>query len=304
MADLRSISATKGGFSLAYAHGGIASYRPGERFGQRRLSDFEIVWMIQGEATYRADGREYFAPPGSIILAKPGSQESYVWDPSEPTRHAYVHFNLSSVPSDWPEPARWPVLTLMKPRDVVRPLLRRVIDQWASHQMRTSDVVPPRRVQRMIEVVLDTLLLEPQAMSGTSAPTERELPAAVQRALDLVVRVTQTEGYRPVALEDLAEAAMVTPKHLCRLFDEAVGRSPMFVVRVMRLERAMTLLARSNLNMAEISRRCGFATQFHFSRVFKSIYGRSPTLVRKALFAGQPAPPPPLRLHLWGGVEW
>ena len=65
---------------LKYLYGGVVHYRPGESLMPRVLKDYELVLIIEGVATYRLEGREYLARPGSFILARPGFREAYQWD--------------------------------------------------------------------------------------------------------------------------------------------------------------------------------------------------------------------------------
>jgi transcriptional regulator GlxA family with amidase domain len=64
----------------------------------------------------------------------------------------------------------------------------------------------------------------------------------------------------------------------------------MQVVMILRLELALGLLARSNLNVGQIAGRVGFGSAFHFSRRFKRAFGSSPTQMRARLAAGAPQP--------------
>lgn len=80
-------------------------------------------------------------------------------------------------------------------------------------------------------------------------------------------------------------------RHLFRAFRAELGASPAEAQRLLRLDRAAVLLARSNLQVQEIAEATGFASPFHFSRAFRKIYGRSPRAFRAAIAAGAPLPP-------------
>ncbi|MBA3381469.1 MAG: helix-turn-helix transcriptional regulator [Actinobacteria bacterium] len=273
---------------LAYAWGGTATYEPGATFGPRLLEDFELVWILAGHASYIVDRRELDAPPGTILLGRPGFREAYRWDPERVTRHAFVHFAVHELPDDWSPIATWPISRLMAPGDAVRPLFRRVLDEWCDGTRRRAR--PTRAVARMVEALLDSFL-------SPAPTTELEVrPAAVSRVLDWLSCSLDNEPARPVSLPELAAAGAVTPKHLCRLFAASVGRSPMETVRLMRLERALVLLARSNLSVQEVGRLSGFSSPNHFSRCFRSVYGSPPLAVRRAVLAGQVPPSTPLTL--------
>ena len=68
----------------------------------------------------------------------------------------------------------------------------------------------------------------------------------------------------------------------------------METVRLARLDRAATLLARSNYSIGEIAAMCGFASPFHFSRRFKESYGEPPRALRDRVRAGAVSPEPRL----------
>ena len=53
-----------------------------------------------------------------------------------------------------------------------------------------------------------------------------------------------------------------------------------FITRV-RLDRASQLLRSSELNVSEIAWDCGFQDLSYFGRVFKEVYGQTPTNYRK-----------------------
>ncbi len=272
---------------LAYAWGGVATYEPGATFGPRKLEDFELVWILAGHARYALDGHELDAPPGTIVVARPGFHEAYRWDPARITRHAFVHFGAAGLPDDWPPLASWPVLKRMPPGDAVRPLFRRVLDEWCDGTRRRAR--PTRAVSRVVEAIVDSFLSATATSAAQTSPAD-----AVSHALEWLERSLDEDPARRISLPDLAAVAGVTPKHLCRLFAASVGRSPMETVRLMRLERALVLLARSNLGVQEIGRLSGFSSPNHFSRCFRSVYGSPPLAVRRALLTGEVPPSSPL----------
>ena len=117
---------------LKYIYGSVVHYRPGDKLAPRVLQDYEVVLMIEGTANYRLGPVDHKAPPGSLILARPGFQETYSWDTGVATRHAYVHFDFAAVPGDWPRMSDWPVL-FKNPDLVIAPMLRHLIGRIGAH---------------------------------------------------------------------------------------------------------------------------------------------------------------------------
>jgi len=269
---------------LRYLYGGLVHYRPGERLAPRTLPDYEVVWIIEGQVQYQLDGVTHAAPPGSVILARPGFKERYLWDPHHVTRHAYFHFDLEAWPDDWPALETWPVLQ-QNPDPVIPALIRHVVERLAAHPEWPA-LVPGPDEHRLVECLL-SVLVRP---AGKGRWAGREFPPPVHQALNFMREVLDEHPHQRVTLGALATRSGVTDKHLCRLFQQALGHSPMHTFRLMKLQLAVALLGRSNLAIQQIADRCGFENPLYFSRLFAKTYGVPPSEVRKALRRQEPPP--------------
>ena len=61
-----------------------------------------------------------------------------------------------------------------------------------------------------------------------------------------------------------------------------------------RLDRATTLLARSNLTITQVAGACGFADPLYFSRRFRAVHGIAPSAYRDNGAAAVPSDLPGL----------
>ncbi len=286
-------------FRLTYVHGGAVSYRPGDTLGPRQLADYELVLIMDGHVTYSADGQSYNAPPEAIILARPGFHEFYRWDPKQRTQHAYVHFKIEVSPCHWPDPKEWPIL-VAEPEPVCAALLQHVVKLCAAHPAWPMERPTPE-VCCLIKALIETLLAKG---SGERSSLDAARPEPVQRAMQWMRQMIDDKPDQTPRLEEVAVAAGVSAKHLCRLFQEHLGCGPMAAYRRGRLHLALALLTRSNLTMKQIANRCGFASQFQFSRSFSQTFGLSPTAARRRVQQGKPAPKAPLPADLAPRIHW
>jgi len=265
---------------LKYLTGGTATYPPATRFGPRRTRDFELVWIIQGSVIYQVDGRaDLPLEDGSIVLCRPGTTDGFIWDPAHPTRHAYLHFDVASCPDWWPSVGDWPWSWHLPPDDVVRPLFRYILsstDGWGSERQSREHVLP--LVTSAAQTMLGALLVGPVDQQVEHGPA---LPGPVVQALTFMKQTLDDDTGHTLSLPDLADQTSVSAEHLCRLFRESLDTSPVQAVRLLRLDRAVGLLVRSDLTVAQVAERTGFASPFHFSRCFKQAYGQSPSAARK-----------------------
>jgi AraC-like DNA-binding protein len=254
---------------------GLVEYPPAATFGPRAMRDYEFVWIVSGNVEYRWNDIITSCPEGSIVLCRPGGTDFFRWDRRRPTRHGYFHFDLSHVPRGWPEASAWPVAIVPGAHDVLTPMFRFACN-WRGA---LDDELLLLTVEHMLTAFARGLT---EAGEVRGSP----LPEAVERALDHIRTSLDRSPREPVTLDDLAEVSLVTREHLCRLFRASLGKSPVETVRLARLDRAATLLARSNYNIAQIAEACGFASPFHFSRVFARAFGMSPTAMRQRVEAG------------------
>ncbi|MDQ7810818.1 helix-turn-helix transcriptional regulator [Amycolatopsis sp. A133] len=101
----------------------------------------------------------------------------------------------------------------------------------------------------------------------------RDPPAPPRPVLGAWQRVLATRGR--VRIEDLADEAGWTRRHLTTRFRTAFGFGPKTLARVVRLQHATSLAGR--LPWPEIAHRCGYADQSHFNRDFRALTGCTPT---------------------------
>jgi AraC family transcriptional regulator len=258
---------------------GIATYPAGATFGPRTMRDFEFVWMIEGDAEYRWGDQVVAAPRGSLVLCRPGARDFFQWDKDRRTKHAYFHFQIRRSPKAWGPREAWPLVRTGADGDVLRPLFRHLLT-WHG-----------KGDEQLERLTMQHMLMAFVTGQYTCDDVPQDiLPPAVERALAHVHALFDDDPAASIDLSDLAAAAAVTPEHLCRLFKTATGRSPIETVRLARLDRAAVLLARSNYAIKQIADLCGFASQFHFSRLFTQAFGRSPRKLRQELQTGQTPP--------------
>jgi AraC family transcriptional regulator len=113
---------------------------------------------------------------------------------------------------------------------------------------------------------------------------ERPAPAAVPSLSGTVHRVCQfidahLDG--DLSLDTLAREARLSPSLLTQAFAQVHGVTPHQYVIGRRVEHARRLLIGADLPLAEIALQTGFASQSHFSAVFKRVTSETPNAFRR-----------------------
>ena len=81
--------------------------------------------------------------------------------------------------------------------------------------------------------------------------------------------------------EQIANAAAITPQHLCRLFKKYLNKTPTEYLNSVRIEHAKYLLRTTTLPIIEIGERVGYSTSHYFSSTFSKFEGKTPSEYRK-----------------------
>lgn len=112
-----------------------------------------------------------------------------------------------------------------------------------------------------------------------STDAQSTLDERLKRAIQHVQENTE----RTTRLEDMAQAACMSPHHFSRTFKKAMGISPVKFAAKNRMEKARHLLRAGTLSIAAVAFVCGFSTQAHFTTKFKSFYGKTPARYQQAI---------------------
>jgi AraC family transcriptional regulator len=259
----------------------LATYPPGATFGPRVLADYEFVWLEEGNAVWECDGTIHQIPAGTLLLARPGMRDSFIWDRERFTRHGYLHFRVTRRGGLPPEHT-WPFTRPLGEGDIVRPLFRHLA--WLSVQSGPDASILCQGAMRQI------LLLFISGACGTVNPGASDESPIIDRVMRYVRGRWSNGVLLQPPLTELARAGAVSRGHLVRTFREHLGATPAEALRLLRLDRAAVLLARSNLRVQQVADQTGFESAFHFSRAFRRIYGCSPRAFRERMAAGHPLP--------------
>ena len=82
-------------------------------------------------------------------------------------------------------------------------------------------------------------------------------------------------------LEMLAEKVYLSSGYLSFIFKKETGMNLNRFIRVFRMEKAKELLCSTNMKVAQVSEKVGFANVSYFCRSFREYYGSSPESYRK-----------------------
>ncbi|MGB3070245.1 MAG: GlxA family transcriptional regulator [Ottowia sp.] len=86
-----------------------------------------------------------------------------------------------------------------------------------------------------------------------------------------------------LSVEELADAARLSPRQFSRVFREETGQSPAKAVELLRLEAAKAMLESGRHAMDVVARDTGFSDRDRMRRAFLRAYGQPPTSLKRSL---------------------
>lgn len=145
---------------------------------------------------------------------------------------------------------------------------------------------------------LERLLCEQQEPDGYSAHMIRlvfsEMMVYLRRSCTFLMSKGRQEGdeayrlleyigrnYKTCDLGSLAEHFGISGQYASRLIKEKLGENYSGLVKRFRMEASAALLRGGEKSCKEIAYEVGYFSQEHFTRIFRSYFGRSPGCYRK-----------------------
>ena len=102
----------------------------------------------------------------------------------------------------------------------------------------------------------------------------------LDKRVEKIIQMMREDVRGELSLKEFAQSVNLSVWRLCHIFKSDVGMPPIRYLRLLRMERAKTLLESSFLSVKEIAFQVGLNDESHFVRDFKSTYGYSPALYR------------------------
>jgi AraC-like DNA-binding protein len=102
----------------------------------------------------------------------------------------------------------------------------------------------------------------------------------LDKRVEKIIQMMREDVRGELSLAECAQSVNLSIWRLCHIFKSDVGMPPIRYLRLLRMERARSLLESSFLSVKEIAFQVGLNDESHFVRDFKAAYGFSPAIYR------------------------
>ena len=237
---------------------------------------FEIAFLLSGQAKLLLEGREYLLSAGSGYMINSGALHALTNEPDISCQVCCIVFS-KELPGGNHDSLFY--------RKYVLPLVQSsftgtVLDPSCEWQNQLCSFARQaaalfEQEPQDYEIQVRTLLTQVLAILVRHLPQNTlSVPAASSHNPDIkkMLLFIWQHYQEPLTLAEIASSG-ATSKNECMLcFNRTVGLSPIQYVKSYRLVRAKELLSSGTLKIAQIAELCGFQDTSYFSKSFREKY--------------------------------
>lgn len=258
---------------------------------ERRLLDYLLVFVEDGECTLAVEGVPHRLTRGDFALVQPRERHSF--EALVPTTTPYAHFDVFYNPRrEEGFPTRPGQLSLHDYEALIQPRLNDLPG------VRIPTRFQPRQGARFRAAMLRMVgLWQSRSLADRLEAQALATELVVHLLRDFAPQLAERRGVErfgwvtsylsmrlaePVSVADMARRAGLSPSHFAAQFRRSFGVAPHQFLLRLRVEHAQSLLATSDAPLIEVAALCGFGDAPHFAKAFKRETGSTPSAYRAA----------------------
>jgi len=146
------------------------------------------------------------------------------------------------------------------------------------HELKDANVVGRHYADSLAKVLAMQLVRRYSYFKDLRTRRGGMAPRKLRKAIEFINNNLDEE--QAVGLATVADEVQMSYSHFARAFKQSMGVSPNVYMIEQRIKRAKKLLAETDLRIADIALRAGFASQSHFTSTFRKLVWTTPKAFR------------------------
>ena len=237
---------------------------PSHSFGPAVRSHYLIHFVLAGHGSFTRDGVTYELGRGDGFLIVPGETTFYCADAAEPWEYCWFGFSGSDAER---------ILKNLR-LSAAEPIFH--CDPSAGAYILNCDGVPAVPGRELI--LSGNIYLFFAAVAAERGFSDNTSSSG--QCVGLAMRYIHDNYSYNITVESIAKHVGVSRSHLFKMFKLQNGISVQRYLMEYRLKMSAIMLKSPSNNISEVCYSCGFTDPNHFSRVFRSFYGMTPSQFR------------------------
>lgn len=250
---------------LTVHYGGRERCNPNYRIERKNFPHHAIEYVFRGKGQITLGKTSYPLLPGMVYAYTPDEYHLITTDPDDPMVKYFVCFAGKDVPAllqDSGLAVQAPAM-LAQSRWIASNF-DQLIDCGNARQPDTLEMC-----DLLLRLLLKRIRFDMLLESDVSSPSFQTYLSCRKR-IEHEYLTLQSAG-------QVARQEHIDPAYLSRLFKRYTHESPYQLLLRLKMDHAAAILIHEHRSVKEAAATVGFSDPYHFSRVFKSKHGLSPT---------------------------
>lgn len=234
-------------------------------------SPMELRYVLSGEMDITIDQKSYKVKKGDLVIIRPNEYHT-----SQALKHSesvVILFDFKKIALEELEDNVF-FKSVISGDEMIRNIFSRI---YVEHRNRE---VGHKMVCKGLLLYLMTYLL--RNYTEYILTDEEKLKAQRKRdRLYGVCRYIDEHYFEQISSKELAESMWISEGRFQHLFKECMGVSVQQYINQIRMKKAKQMLQETTLRSSEIAEMVGFLDYNSFGKMFRRIYGKTPSQVRK-----------------------
>lgn len=250
--------------------GGREQCAPTYRIDRNSFRYHSIEFVSSGLGSLTMNGKTWALRPGAIYCYGPKTPHTIVTDPEQTMLKHFVDFSGSAL------------VELLRKTDLLAGRLLYVSRPFRIRSI-FENLITTGNTESRNRDALCALLLRQLILTADDCAMDAE--SAFSPAWQTYLRCRQQiERYfmETASVQEAAARCHIDQAYLARLFQRFAEETPLQLLTRLKMGRAADLLSNCDRMVKEVAEEVGFSDPYHFSRVFKRVYGIPPETFTKA----------------------
>lgn len=251
--------------NLTIYHCGYEKCDSSHSYGPAVRDHFLIHFLVSGKGEFISDKKVYKIKKNDGFLIEPSKPTIYKADPNEPYEYYWVGFNGTDAKN----------ILQLAGLDSQNPIFTYDCDNNLLFYLKNIYAESAKPVTGEF-TSLGNLYLFLSCLIQQSASFKKK-SSNYESTLTQAINFIHGNYSRDITVEDIAKFVKVERTHLFRVFKKGLELSPQQFLIHYRLDKSKDLLGKHGLNISQVAYSVGYYDPAHFSRLFKSKFGITPS---------------------------
>ena len=259
---------------LRLVYCGYEDCEPGHRFGPNKRAAYVIHVIVRGKGRLEVGGKVFYLKEGDAFVLRPEEEAWYTADYMDPWTYMWVGFQgmkAEECTVNCGFDNEHHVIHNINHTD----LLNYVTEMLKAHSLSYSN-----SLRRCAYLQMFFANIIEQYHENVQGIESLENNPGAENAKRLMVYITDYYHGR-IRINEIAHEMGVNRCYLSNSFKRLTGYSPTEYLIQIRMEKAKSLLTKTNYSINRIASEVGYSDQLAFSRIFKQRFGESPKKYRE-----------------------